>query len=159
MGAIVGDYAGGGPSTWGALRSIIINGTLSGSPIANGGDHNVEYDHGFKTAAGNGFIRTDYSALYFNASAKASGPNFIASGVTSSPALSRFGSYYSINGAGSASGMLVNEDRSQLTGETVTVTSGTFTIGSSAFVGPSYQTYSTYNASEVITAIGKLTAF
>lgn len=157
MALIIG--LGFGPSTWGALRSIVINGTLAGSPIAVGGDHNVEYDHGFKTTAGNGFVRTDYSALYLNSATKASGPNFVASGLTASPPLSELGSYYAINGAGSASGMLVNEDRAQLTGETVTMSSGTVTITSSAFVGPTYQTYSAYNVAETITAIGKLTAF
>lgn len=157
MGAIVGE--GYGPSTWGALRSIIFNGTLAGSGIASFGSHNVEYEHGFKTTEGNGLIRTDYSALYFNGAVPTSGPNFTASGISPSPARGRFESSYFFRGAGSSSGMIVNEDRSQLTGETAVLSSGSITINSDAFVGPYYQVYTAYNPAEVITSIGKLTAF
>lgn len=159
MGAFVGDYDHGGPSTWGALRSIIFNGTLSGSGVASYGSHNIEYENGFKTTAGNGFIRTDYSALYFNAAVPISGPNFVASGVSPSPARSRFESSYFFRGAGSSSGMIVAEDRAQLTGQTAVLSSGSITINSDAFVGPNYQVYTAYNPAEVISSIGKLTAF
>lgn len=152
---IGGTVSSAGPRTWGSLRSIIFNGTII--TTAAGGSHNIEYQQGFKTAAGNGYVRTDYSGLYQGN--LVGGPNITASGLTASPPLSELASYYSFNGLASASGMLVNEDRAQLTGETVTMSSGTVTITSAAFVAPTYQTYSAYNASETITAIGKLTAF
>jgi hypothetical protein len=151
MGLVIGE--GFGPSTWGALRSVIFNGNLSGSPIANSGDHNVEYDHGFKTTAGNGFVRTDYGALYFGD--VTTGPNFYATGLTATPPKSEFGSGY----YGSSSGCLVNEDRAQLTGETAVLGTGSLTITADAFVGPYYQNYSLYSATETLTSIGKLTAF
>lgn len=55
--------------------------------------------------------------------------------------------------------MFVNEDRLELTGQTAVMTSGSITITSAAFVDPSYQLYTTYNASESIISIGLLTAF
>ena len=149
MALIIG--LGFGPSTWGALRSVIFNGTLSGSPVAVSSDHNVEYDHGFKTAAGNGFIRTDYGALYNNNGSPSFGPNFnayITSGINA-----KFASEYQT----SSSGMLVNEDRAQLTGETVVLGSGSITMAASAFVSP-FQTF-TATSTPTINTIGKLTAF
>ena len=153
MALVIG--VGFGPSTWGALRSVIFNGTLSGSPLAGGGSHNIEYAHGFKTTAGNGFVRTDYSALYQNAATPYYGPNFSADAITSVPPKSEFSSQYQTSG----SGMFVNEDRAQFIGETAVLASGSRTITADAFVGPHYQTYAAYNASESITSIGKLTAF
>ena len=152
MGLIIG--VGFGPSTWGALRSIIFNDT-SADPLTGHSTHNIEYQHGFKTTEGNGFVRTDYSALYLNASTPYWGPNFSATGVTASPPEGRFLSDYH----SSSSGMLVNEDRLQFTGETAVLTSGSITISSDAFRGPYYQTYAAYNSAEEITSIGKLTAF
>ena len=149
MGLVIGE--GFGPSTWGALRSVIFNGTLSGSPIANSGDYNVEYDHGFKTTDGNGFIRTDYSALYLNSGAPQFGPNFnayITSGINA-----KFASEYQTSNVG----MLVDEDRAQLTGETVVLSSGSITMAASAFVSP-FQSF-TATSTPTITSIGKLTAF
>lgn len=55
--------------------------------------------------------------------------------------------------------MLIDQDRAQLTGETAVLASGSITITADAFVGPHYQTYAAYNASETITSIGKLTGF
>jgi hypothetical protein len=153
MALLIGE--GYGPSTWGALRSVIFNGNLSGSPIDASGSHNIEYAHGFKTTAGNGFVRTDYGALYGNAGTPYYGPNFQATGITSTPPKSEFSSQYQT----SSSGMLVNEDRAQLIGETAVLASGSRTITADAFVGPTYQVYAAYNASETITSIGKLTAF
>ena len=149
MGLVIGE--GSGPSTWGALRSVIFDGTLSGSPIANSGDHNVEYDHGFKTTAGNGFIRTDYGALYNNSGTPQFGPNFnafITSGINA-----KFASEYQT----STVGMLVDEDRAQLTGETVVMSSGSITMAASAFVSP-FQSF-TATSTPTINTIGKLTAF
>ena len=149
MGLVIGE--GFGPSTWGALRSVIFDGTLSGSPIANSGDHNVEYDHGFKTTAGNGFIRTDYGALYNNSGTPQFGPNFnafITSGINA-----KFASEYQTSNVG----MLVDEDRAQLTGETVVLSSGSITMAASAFVSP-FQSF-TATSTPTITSIGKLTAF
>ena len=145
------------PYTWAGCRSVIFNNYLQ--EIEAYGPHNVEYKHGFRTTEGNGLVRTPYSALGFNAANPASGPNFTASGLTVTPAQSRFGSEYSYGGAGSSSGMLIDQDRAQLTGETAVLASGSITITSNAFVGPYYQVYSAYSASESITSIGKLTAF
>ena len=153
MGLVIGKAFA--PSTWGALRSpIVIDGTAG-----QVGTHSKEYDHGFKTTAGNGFVRTDYTALYANNAASNSGPNFNATGLTPSPATGQFASLYNINGAGSSSGMLVNEDRLQFAGQVAVLTSGSVTITSAAFVSPTFQVYNTYNASETITSIGLLTAF
>ena len=149
MGLVIGE--GFGPSTWGALRSVIFNGTLSGSPIANSGDYNVEYDHGFKTTDGNGFVRTDYGALYGNSATPQFGPNFnafITSGLNA-----KFASEYQT----STVGMLVDEDRAQLTGETVVLSSGSITMAASAFVSP-FQSF-TATSPPTINTIGKLTAF
>lgn len=155
MGLIIGKAFA--PHTWAGLRSpIVIDGT-AGQP----GTHSKEYDHGFKTTAGNGFVRTDYTALYANASSAAnnSGPNFSASGLTASPATGFFASLYVINGAGASSGMLVNEDRLQFVGQVAVLSSGSVTITSAAFVSPTFQVYNTYSASETIISIGLLTAF
>jgi hypothetical protein len=149
MGLLIG--VGSGPSTWGALRSVIFNGTVSGSPVTNSGDHNVEYVAGFKTTAGNGFVRTDYGALYGNSTSKQYGPNFNA--FITSGTNAKFASEYQT----STVGMLVNEDRAQLTGETAILSTGSLTIGSSAFVSP-FQTF-TATSTPTISAIGKLTAF
>ena len=149
MGLIIGTSFA--PTTWGALRSVIFNGTLSGSPIAVGGDHTVEYDHGFKTTDGNGFVRTDYSALYLNNASKQFGPNFNA--YITSGTSAKFASEYQT----SSVGMLVNEDRAQLIGETVALSSGSITMAASAFVSP-FQTF-TASSTPTINTIGKLTAF
>jgi hypothetical protein len=149
MALVIG--VGFGPSTWGALRSVIFNGTLSGSPVTNSGDHNVEYVHGFKTTDGNGFVRTDYGALYNNSTSKQYGPNFYA--YITSGTSAKFASEYQT----SSVGMLINEDRAQLTGETVVLSSGSITMASSAFVSP-FQTF-TATSTPTITSIGKLTAF
>jgi hypothetical protein len=149
MALVIG--VGFGPSTWGALRSVIFNVTLSGSPVTDSGDHNVEYVHGFKTTDGNGFVRTDYGALYQNAGSKQYGPNFaadITSGISA-----KFASEYQT----SSVGMLINEDRAQLTGETVVLSSGSITMAASAFVSP-FQTF-TASSAPTINTIGKLTAF
>ena len=145
------------PWTWAGVRSPIFNNFLQ--EIEAAGSHNVEYKHGFRTTEGNGLVRTPYSALGLNSANVASGPNFTVDALTASPAQSEFGSQYSYNGGSSFSGMLTNEDRAQLTGETAVLTSGSITIGSDAFIGPYYQLYSAYNVSEAITSIGKLTAF
>ena len=153
MGLIIGQPFA--PHTWAGLRSAIVTIFTTGT----GTPHNKEYDQGFKTTAGNGFVRTDYSPLFYNAPISNTGPNFNASGLTLSPPLSEFGSLYTINGGGSPTGMFVNEDRLELTGQTAVMTSGSITITSAAFVDPSYQLYTTYNASESIISIGLLTAF
>jgi hypothetical protein len=149
MGLIIGKAFA--PHTWGSLRSIIFNGTLSGSPVTNGGDHNVEYVHGFKTTNGNGFVRTDYGALYGNSTSKQYGPNFNA--YITSGTSAKFASEYQT----SSVGMLVNEDRAQLIGETVALSSGSITMAASAFVSP-FQTF-TATSTPTINTIGKLTAF
>jgi hypothetical protein len=145
------------PWTWAGVRSPIFNNFLQ--EIEAYGSHNVEYKHGFRTTEGNGLVRTPYSALGLNSANVASGPNFTVDPLTASPAQSEFGSQYNYNGGGSFSGMLTNEDRAQLTGETAVLTSGSITIGSDAFIAPNYQLYSAYNVSEAIISIGKLTAF
>ena len=152
IGGAPADY---GPRTWGSLRSIVFNATISDT--VTHGDHNVEYEHGFKTTEGNGFVRTDYTALYFNSSHPHSGPNFTAEAVTTTQGL--FGSLYNYGGYASSSGMLVNEDRAQFIGESAVLTSGTITITSDAFVDQDYQEYSGTLSVETITSIGKLTAF
>lgn len=161
-GKVVGDPDNFGPSTWGALRSIIFNWTTAfnpDSPISFAA-HNAHYIHGFKTTEGNGYIRTDYTAIFTRSSTPVSGPNFNYEALTASPPASRFGSLYSGYGDGSSSGMLDDYDRTQLTGETVTLSSGSLTIASSAFVAPYYQVDAHYSATPLtITAIGKLTAF
>jgi hypothetical protein len=53
--------------------------------------------------------------------------------------------------------MLVNEDRDQLTGETVALSSGSITMAASAFVSP-FQTF-TASSTPTINTVGKLTAF
>jgi len=142
----------GSPSTWGALRSVIYNRTLSGSPIASSGGvggHTVDYDHGFQTTNGNGLIRTEGGFLYLGTAG--SGPNFnayITSGINA-----KFSSDYEA----SALGWITNEDRAQLTGETVALSSGSITMAASAFVSP-FQTF-TASSTPTINTIGKLTAF
>jgi len=153
MGLIIGQPFA--PHTWAGLRSPIVTIFTTGT----GTPHNKEYDQGFKTTAGNGFVRTDYSALFYNAGTSNSGPNFSADGLIPSPPSSEFGSLYIINGGSSPYGMFVNEDRLELTGQTAVMTSGSITITSAAFVDPVYQLYTTYNASESIISIGLLTAF
>lgn len=153
MGLIIGTSFA--PHTWAGLRSPIVTVLTTGQV----GVHSKEYDQGFKTTAGNGFVRTDYTALYINNAASNSGPNFNATGLTPSPATGEFASLYTINGAGASSGMLVNEDRLQFAGETAVLASGSVTITSAAFVSPTFQVYNTYSASETITSIGLLTAF
>jgi len=151
------DMIGSFPYTWAGLRSPIFNNFLQ--EIEAFGAHNVEYKYGFRTTEGNGLVRTPYSALGFNASVPASGPNFTATGLTTAPPEGEFASQNFYNGAGSSQGMLTNEDRAQLIGETAVLASGSITITSAAFVSPNYQVYSAYNAGESITSIGKLTAF
>ena len=153
MGLIIGQPAA--PHTWAGLRSAIVTLLTTGL----GTPHNKEYDQGFKTTAGNGFVRTDYSPLFYNGGTSNSGPNFDADGLIPSPPSSQFGSLYIINGGGNLYGMFVNEDRLELTGQTAVMTSGSITITSAAFVDPVYQLYTTYNASESIISIGLLTAF
>ena len=153
MGFYVGDIPSKpGPRTWGTLRTNIVNGNLGGGNFIVG-FHYIEFTQGFKTTEGNGYVRTDYSPLYLGT--VTTSPNFTASPLTSSPPKSEFASLYNT----SSSGCLVAEDRAQLIGETVVLTSGSRTITSDAFVGPLYQVYSAYNAGEAITSIGKLTAF
>jgi len=153
MGLIIGQAFA--PHTWAGLRSPIVTILTTGT----GSAHSKEYSQGFKTTAGNGFVRTDYTALYLNAGTSNAGPNFDADGLIPSPPSSQFGSLYTINGGGSPTGMFVNEDRLELTGQTAVMTSGSITITSAAFVDPVYQLYTTYNASESIISIGLLTAF
>ena len=158
MGLFIGEANDGvSPSTWGSLRSIVYNGNITGGYLNNFGNNNVEYAHGFKTSAGNGFIRTDYSAIYQNFSGVGSGigANFTAVPNTDTPPESTFGSYYNF----SSSGMMVAEDRAQFTGETAVLSSGSITIDADAFVAPYYQIYGAYDYAEAITSIGKLTAF
>jgi hypothetical protein len=149
------DMIGSFPYTWAGLRSPIFNNYLQ--EIEAHGDHNVEYKYGFRTTEGNGLVRTPYSALGSNSSAPASGPNFTAEGLTPTPAEGEFASQYSYGGAGSSQGMLTNEDRAQLTGETVALSSGSITMAASAFVSP-FQTF-TASSTPTINTIGKLTAF
>jgi hypothetical protein len=159
MGLFIGDANDlVSPSTWGSLRSIVYNGNITGGYLNNFGDNNVEYAHGFKTVAGNGFIRTDYSAIYEGFSGQVGtgiGANFTAVPGTATPPESTFGSYYN----NSSSGMMVAEDRAQFTGETAVLSSGSITIDADAFIAPYYQIYGAYDYSEAITSIGKLTAF
>lgn len=145
----VGANSGGYASTWGALRGVIYNRTLSGSPLASGGPHTVDFDHGFKTAAGNGLIRTEGGPLYLGT--VSAGPNFNA--FITSGTNAKFSSDYET----SSVGWIVNEDRAQLTGETVILSTGTITLGSSAFVSP-FQSF-TASSTPTINSIGKLTAF
>lgn len=153
MGFYVGDLPSKpGPRTWGTLRTNIVNGNLGGGNFILG-FHYIEFVQGFKTAEGNGFIRTDYGPLYLGS--VYTNPNFTASALTSTPPKSEFASLYNA----SPSGCIVAEDRAQLTGETVVLASGSRTITADAFVGPTYQVYAAYNAGETITSIGKLTAF
>ena len=157
MGLFIGEAADlVSPSTWGSLRSIVYNGNITGGYLNQFGSHNVEYAHGFKTVAGNGFIRTDYTAIYLPSGVGSGiGANFTAVPNTDTPPESTFGSYYN----GSSSGMMVAEDRVQLTGETAVLSSGSITIDADAFVAPYYQVYGAYDSAEAITSIGKLTAF
>lgn len=153
MGLLVGDVAGFGPSTWGALRSVIYDGDLS--PLDDGGPHNAGYAHGYKTTEGNGLIRTDLGYLY-QSYGTADGPNFFISASGPYPyLLAQFGS----NQATSASGYFVNEDRAQLIGETVTFTGGTVTMTSDAFDYPYYQIFANTGVPNPLISIGKLTAF
>lgn len=145
----VGANSGGAPSTWGALRGVIYNRTLSGSPIASSGSHTVDFDHGFKMAAGNGLIRTEGGPLYFGSAS--AGPNFNA--YITSGTNAKFSSDYET----SSLGWIVNEDRAQLAGETVALSTGSITMASSAFVSP-FQSF-TAASTPTINTIGKLTAF
>lgn len=152
MGLLVGDVAGFGPSTWGALRSIIYNRSISGSPLDGAGPHNASYGQGFKTTEGNGLIRTDYGYLYLNYGT-GFGPSFSLESISDPDC--RFSSYYET----SSSGMITNEDRAQLVGESVSYSGGGLTIDASAFVGPYYQDFSFEGDPTPIYSIGKLTAF
>lgn len=164
-GKVIGDVSHFGPSTWGALRSVIYNLSSPVIPYVEAYPHNVHFIHGFKTTEGNGFIRTDYSALFANAATPYWGPNFniYASGLVPPLLHAEFGSEY----LNSSNGMIVAEDRAQLVGETVTYSGGgggTITMTAQAFIYPHYQMF-TWTASspapgpEPITSIGKLTAF
>jgi hypothetical protein len=164
-GKVIGDADHFGPSTWGALRSVIYNLSSPVTPYVEAYPHNVHFIHGFKTTEGNGFIRTDYSALFSNAATPYYGPNFniYASGLVPPLLHAEFGSEYQT----STNGMIVKEDRDQLVGETVNYSGGgggSITITAQAFIYPHYQMF-TWTASppapgpEPITSIGKLTAF
>jgi hypothetical protein len=159
MGYIIGK--GYGPSTWGQLRSVIINGT---KPFTIKWDypHSIEFDHGFKTTLGNGFIRTDVTAMFLLTD-PLSGATVYAGGIRpgddEEPPLSVFGFIYQGGQGVGGEGALVNEDRAQLLGEAVGLNSGTISITSNAFLYYHYQEYGSYIDPEAINSIGKLTAF
>jgi hypothetical protein len=160
MGYLIGKPPG--PSTWGQLRSVIVNGTkpftFTWRP-----PHSLELDHGFKTSVGNGFIRTDVTPMFLIGDP--SGGNYatvyaagIRPGDDEEPPLSLFGFVYTPGGAG-GEGALVNEDREQLLGQAVGLNSGTISITSNAFLYYRYQEYGSYIDPEAINSIGNLTAF
>lgn len=127
-------------STWGALRCTL--GNQAQDYVA--GANNVEYNSGFKTTEGNGLLRTtpDIRSLFYYQ------PFFVYTGAT----------FYMENSY--LYGMLTQEDKDELIGEEVDVTSGsgTFTINSDAFDLVGGQS-STVGGSAPIISIGKLTAF
>lgn len=157
-GKVIGDADHFGPSTWGALRSVIFNLSSPITDYVEAYPHNVHFKHGFKTTAGNGFIRTDYSALFGNAGTPQYGPNFNIQALSLTPPFTNNASFSSDYQA-SSHGMIVNEDRTQFVGETVSYTGGTLSITANAFLYPYYQVFSATVSPEPITSIGKLTAF
>lgn len=163
-GKVIGDADHFGPSTWGALRSVIYDRSSTVSPYVDAYPHNVHFIHGFKTTEGNGFIRTDYTPLFFNGATPWFGPNFniYASGLVPPLLHAEFASEYLT----SSSGMIVNEDRAQFVGETVNYSGGgggSITMTAQAFIYPHYQMFTwsppATPGPEPITSIGKLTAF
>ena len=158
MGYIIG--LGYGPSTWGQLRSVIINGTKPFN-VTWDEHHSIEFDHGFKTTLGNGFIRTDVTAM-FSITNPTDGAVVYANGhpgINEEPPLSFFGFIYQGSDSPGGHGALVNEDREQLLGEAVALSSGTISITSDAFLYYRYQEFNAYTDPMIITSIGKLTAF
>lgn len=156
-GKVIGDAAHFGPSTWGALRSIVYNKSTGLSTVEDSNEHNVYYARGFKTTEGNGLIRTDWGYLRGNFGTQY-GPNFNIQALSLTPPYTnncRFSSDYDT----SPDGMFTVEDRDTLVGGTVTYTGGTLTILSDAFGGPYYQVFSSSTAPDPITAVDLLTAF
>ena len=155
MGYLIGKP--NGPSTWGQLRSVIINGTKPFT-ITWRPPHSLELDHGFKTALGNGFIRTDVTAMFLLGN-PAEGASVFAGGVDDDPPLSIFGFTNYPGGALISEGALVDEDKAQLVGESVALNSQTISITTAAFVYYNYQQFEGYSDPTTIESIGKLTAF
>jgi hypothetical protein len=156
-GKIVGEFNNSGPSTWGALRSIVYNKSTGLATLEDSNEHNANYKSGFKTTEGNGLIRTDWGYLRGNFGTQY-GPNFNIQALTLRPPYSnncRFSSDYDT----SPDGMFTVEDRDSLVGGTVTHASGSLTILADAFGGPYYQVFSSSTAPDPITAIDLLTAF
>ena len=138
MGYVIGDS--GYYATWGALRF----------PLGNGGEdktvdsHNIVWNSGFKTTAGNGFFRTE--ALQLVAIYQ---PYVVFDDTSSIFYLSNATNYV----------VLDQREADELVGETVTLTGpDTFTI-TSDYLTAAGQSVSGATGSSPITAIGKLTAF
>lgn len=156
-GKVIGDAAHFGPSTWGALRSIVYNKSNGLPAVEDSNEHNVYYPRGFKTTEGNGLIRTDWGYLRNNFGTQY-GPNFNIQALSLTPPYTdncRFSSDYDT----SPDGMFTVEDRDMLVSGTVTYAGGTLTILADAFGGPYYQVFSSSTAPDPISAIDLLTAF
>lgn len=138
-------------STWAVCRTPFGNGSpYAGGTVRTDYGHNVEYDKGFTWTDGR-FTKT---SPYYNKDNPP--PRFVYEDTGSTPT-STAGMFY-MWGLLFPGNLLTADDYAELLGETVTMTSGSFTITADAWtVPPSFQTVSGGLGS--ITAIGKLTAF
>jgi hypothetical protein len=163
MALLIGkDYA---PYTWAGLRSVIFNYNLPDQNILQS-EHSFWLEHGFKTSNGNGFVRTDYTALYLNSfripfgsGNPYAGPNFFVYGVdVPSPGID-YSYFASQPGGATDESPFVNEDRLQFVGQPAVVNSFSFTIANTAFIPPDYQEITSYAYPATINSIGNLTPF
>lgn len=139
-------------STWGKFRCAYgINNAAS--TIST---HDATYTSGFKSAsAGSGLIRiTTFGAR----SVFANQPTFKQQFTPAAPPDPAFNLVYIFGGAGTPSQPATQEVIAELTGETMTLTSGSLVINSGLFTTFG-QTDSTPTDLGPITSIGKLTAF
>lgn len=150
MGSLVGSSAA--LSTWGKFRCLYGRNT-SALTIST---HSATYSSGFKSAAdGSGLIRiTTLGAR----SVFANQPTFKQEFTPASPPDPAFNLVYIFGGAGSPAKPACQEVITELTGEIMTLTSGSLTINSGLFTSFG-QTDPTVTDLGPILTIGKLTAF
>lgn len=140
MGVVVGSTAF--YSTWGRFRTAVAN----QDEDLDVTDHNITFNSGFKSTAGNGLLRFDpVQRIIFILQPVASIKDFGG------------GDAFAFEQSWS-SGCVTVEDQDQLVGETVVATGDNFVINTDAFTNNLGQTAIGVATAPIIT-IGKLTAF